>query len=114
VPAVLQGVRQGHRLQEVGLNATSFCILSHPWTKCFFWKTVFTGEWIRETFCPKKAMYIRTFFTTSILCFPKKPYTLAGFEAGSSVHRADAMTTAPRRQGFCKSNLVPLTNRQDL
>jgi hypothetical protein len=32
--------------------------------------------------------------------FPLKPYTLAGFEPGSSVSEADAMSTAPRRQGF--------------
>jgi hypothetical protein len=29
---------------------------------------------------------------------PKKPYTLAGFEPGSAVSEADAMSTAPRRQ----------------
>jgi hypothetical protein len=33
----------------------------------------------------------------------KKPYTLAGFEPGLSDPQADAMTTAPRRQG--KQNL---------
>jgi hypothetical protein len=33
------------------------------------------------------------------MIFLKKPNTLAGFEAGSSVPEADAMSTAPRRQG---------------
>jgi hypothetical protein len=35
-----------------------------------------------------------------LLCFPKKRYTLAGFEPGSAVSEADAMSTAPRRQGM--------------
>jgi hypothetical protein len=30
----------------------------------------------------------------------QKPYTLAGFDPGYYVLQADAMTTAPRRQGF--------------
>jgi hypothetical protein len=30
--------------------------------------------------------------------FPLKPYTLAGFEPGSSDPEADAMSTAPRRR----------------
>jgi hypothetical protein len=39
-------------------------------------------------------------FTTTLLCFPKKPNTPAGFEPGSSVSEAYALSTAPRRQGF--------------
>jgi hypothetical protein len=35
-----------------------------------------------------------------LLCFSKKPYTLAELEPGSSVPEADAMSTAPRRQRF--------------
>jgi hypothetical protein len=31
--------------------------------------------------------------------FSLKPYTLAGFEPGSSVPEANVMSTAPRRQG---------------
>jgi hypothetical protein len=31
--------------------------------------------------------------------FPQKQYTLSGFEPGSSVLKADAMATAPRRHG---------------
>jgi hypothetical protein len=31
--------------------------------------------------------------------FSQKPYTVAVLEPGSSVSQADAMTTAPRRQG---------------
>jgi hypothetical protein len=31
--------------------------------------------------------------------FPKQPYTLVGFEPGSSDPQADAMPTAPRLQG---------------
>jgi hypothetical protein len=34
-----------------------------------------------------------------MLRLPKKPYTLAGLELGYSVPEADAMTTAPLRQG---------------
>jgi hypothetical protein len=32
--------------------------------------------------------------------FPKKPYTLAGFEPVSFAPEAEAMSTAPRRQGI--------------
>jgi hypothetical protein len=39
------------------------------------------------------------FYTTPLLCLPKKPDTLAGFEPGSSVPKAKTMSTAPRRQG---------------
>jgi hypothetical protein len=42
-------------------------------------------------------MHIKSIFITALLCFPKKPYTLAGFEPGPAVRKADAMTTAPRR-----------------
>jgi hypothetical protein len=35
--------------------------------------------------------------TPALLCFPRKPYTLAGFEPWSS--DVQAMTTAPPRQG---------------
>jgi hypothetical protein len=31
--------------------------------------------------------------------FPKKPYTPAGFEPGSSILKADVMAIEPRRQG---------------
>jgi hypothetical protein len=44
-------------------------------------------------------MHIKSIFTTALLCFPKKPYTLEGFEPGSTVLQAKAMTTAPRRPG---------------
>jgi hypothetical protein len=37
-------------------------------------------------------------YTTALLRLPKKPYTLADFEPGSSVPEADAMSSAPRRQ----------------
>jgi hypothetical protein len=30
-----------------------------------------------------------------LLCFPKKPYTLVGFESGSSIPEADVMFTLP-------------------
>jgi hypothetical protein len=43
-------------------------------------------------------MHIKSFFTTSSLCFPKEAYTLAGFEPWFSVHQAEAMTTAPQGQ----------------
>jgi hypothetical protein len=32
---------------------------------------------------------------TPILCFPKKPYTLSGFEPASYVLQADEITIAP-------------------
>jgi hypothetical protein len=36
--------------------------------------------------------------TYNRIVFPKKTYTLAGFEPGSAISEADAMSTAPRRQ----------------
>jgi hypothetical protein len=37
-------------------------------------------------------------YTASLQCFIyKNPYTLVGFEPGSSVPQAESMTTAPRR-----------------
>jgi hypothetical protein len=47
----------------------------------------------------KKAYVLSRFYTTALLWFPKKTYTLAGFEPGSSGPKANAMATAPRRQG---------------
>jgi hypothetical protein len=42
-------------------------------------------------------MHIKSILYNSIDMFPKKPNTLAGFEPGSSVPEADAMSTASRR-----------------
>jgi hypothetical protein len=50
----------------------------------------------------KQAMHIESIlhnYVCTWLCFPKNPYTLTRFEAGYSVLEADAMPTAPRRQG---------------
>jgi hypothetical protein len=38
-------------------------------------------------------MYMKSIYTKAFPCFLKKPFTLAGFEPGSSVPQADAMTT---------------------
>jgi hypothetical protein len=47
--------------------------------------------------------------------FPsEKPYTLAGFERGSSEHQADAMTTAPRRQGTVSEILFKAAHHLNL
>jgi hypothetical protein len=44
-------------------------------------------------------MYFKAIFTTALLCFPKNlMYTMAGFEPGSSVYQAGALTNVPRRQ----------------
>jgi hypothetical protein len=45
-------------------------------------------------------MHIKSIYTTALLFFPYKPYTRAGFEPGLSFPQAEAMTTAPRRQGY--------------
>jgi hypothetical protein len=44
--------------------------------------------------------------------FSKKTYTLVGFEPGSSVSEADAMSTAPRRQGICKNLKILLIQQR--
>jgi hypothetical protein len=42
-----------------------------------------------------QTMHIKSILYNSIDMFPKKPNTLAGFEPGSSVPEADAMSTPP-------------------
>jgi hypothetical protein len=42
---------------------------------------------------PTKSIHVHTQLHC---CFPYKPFTLAGFEPGSSVLQADGMTTSPR------------------
>jgi hypothetical protein len=45
-------------------------------------------------------MHIKSKTHNSIaIFFLKKTFTLAGFKPGSAVSEADAMSTAPRRQG---------------
>jgi hypothetical protein len=39
-----------------------------------------------------------------------KPYTLAGFEPGSSDPEADVMSTAPRRQGHASKYYMSIIN----
>jgi hypothetical protein len=46
-----------------------------------------------------QAMHFKSISQNSTVMFPKKPYTPAGFEPGSSVPMVDAMSTAARRQG---------------
>jgi hypothetical protein len=46
-----------------------------------------------------QTMHIKSKTHNSIAMFFLKPYTLAGFEPGPAVSEADAMSTAPRRQG---------------
>jgi hypothetical protein len=54
-----------------------------------------------------QTMHIESKTHNSIAMFFLKPYTLAGFEPGSAVPEADAMSTAPRRQGiFCKTLII--------
>jgi hypothetical protein len=59
----------------------------------FFIKLVFGANGFISYYKPHNQHYN----TTALLCFSKKPYTLAGFEPGSSFPQADAMATAPRR-----------------
>jgi hypothetical protein len=56
-----------------------------------FWGKVIRGKFVWGKDLEPKAHNITMFFL--------KPYTLAGFEPGSAVSEADAMSTAPRRQG---------------
>jgi hypothetical protein len=41
-----------------------------------------------------QTMNIKSIYTTALLCFPLKLYTLARFEPWSSVYEADEMSTA--------------------
>jgi hypothetical protein len=47
-----------------------------------------------------QTMHFTQLYTTAMLHVSLKPYTVAGFEPGSSVPEADAMSTAPRRQYY--------------
>jgi hypothetical protein len=55
--------------------------------------------WPLFLFSTHKQCSLILVFITALLWFPQKPYTLAGFEPGSSVPEADAVSTAPCRQG---------------
>jgi hypothetical protein len=46
-----------------------------------------------------------------LLSFPKLPYTLAGFEPGSSVPEADAMSTTSRRRKEAAFDIIVLFNK---
>jgi hypothetical protein len=46
-----------------------------------------------------QTMHFKSIFTTTLPCFPKEHYTLAGFEPGSYVLQAGVMTTAPSNKG---------------
>jgi hypothetical protein len=45
-----------------------------------------------------QTMHFESKHKTTLLCFPYKPFTLAGFAPGSAVPEAAAMSTAPLRQ----------------
>jgi hypothetical protein len=87
-----------------------------------FRATVIVAQWIftlmfstmylvNPHYCHRQDIFFKhTFFgvgdipkcqlcTKALLYFPLKPYTIAGFEPGSSVSGADAVFTTPRRQG---------------
>jgi hypothetical protein len=48
-----------------------------------------------------QSMHIKSFYvyTTALLCFPKNLIPWRDSKPGLLVHEADAMSTAPRRQG---------------
>jgi hypothetical protein len=48
-----------------------------------------------------QTMQKKSIVNNSFAIFPKKHYTLAGFEPESSVHDVDAMSTTPRRKYQC-------------
>jgi hypothetical protein len=55
-----------------------------------------------------QTMHIKSLYTQrALLCFPK-PNTLAGFEPGLLVSKADAMSTSPRRQGLSLKLIIGL------
>jgi hypothetical protein len=52
-----------------------------------------------------QTMKSKSLYATALLCFPLKPYTLVGFEPGSSVPEVDVMSTAPRRHARALSHI---------
>jgi hypothetical protein len=55
-------------------------------------------------------MHIKSKTHSSIAMFFLKPYTLSGFEPGSAVSEAAAMSTWPLRQGIPLYSLIDLYN----
>jgi hypothetical protein len=71
----------------------------------YFLKT-FLGQCLYWSFSTHKQCILSQKRTTALLCCSKKPYTLAGFEPGSAVSEANAMPTAPHRQGALNYILI--------
>jgi hypothetical protein len=63
---------------------------------------------IHTSFFSTHKQCIPALCTTTLQCFPLKPYTLAGFEPGSSVPEAETMSIAPRPQGIHMFKLLHL------
>jgi hypothetical protein len=63
-----------------------------------FFPNIFWGRCLYFSFSTHKH---KSKTHNSIGMFFLKPYTMAGFEPGSAVSEAAAMSTAPRRQGNC-------------
>jgi hypothetical protein len=77
-------------------------LLDMPIRSLFFLNIFFQGSmplflFFRLTNNEYQVYYI---YTTALQCFPNKSCTMAGLEPGPSVPEADAMSTAPRRQGM--------------
>jgi hypothetical protein len=65
------------------------------------------GQCLYFSFSTHKQCILSQLYTTVLLCFQKKLVcALAGFEPGSSVPEADAISTTPRRQGRKRSLCV--------
>jgi hypothetical protein len=67
--------------------------------KQFFKKFFFVSNVLISQVNTQTMQTITCRYTAALLCCPLTHYTLAGFEPGMPVPKADAMSTAPRRQG---------------
>jgi hypothetical protein len=59
----------------------------------------FCGQCLYFSFQHKNNAYEVILYTTALLCFPKNLIPWRDLSPGFLVHEADAMSTAPRRQG---------------
>jgi hypothetical protein len=64
------------------------------------------------TFSTYKQCIFSQLYAIALLCFPQKPNILAGFEPGSSVPEADAMSTAPHHKDHFNTGIVNNTAQQ--
>jgi hypothetical protein len=84
--------RSSHKSCLIARNLS--CTNLHQCNHGKSFKKYFSGQCLH--FSNKKTTRIKSLTLNSIALFPWKPYTLAGFEPGSSIPAADAMSSVKK------------------